>query len=115
MSTGTSKVIAMNHRDRTRSKYSRLATTKIFLSMTRHPGFYGARADALNEHLMERRLHQLESLDARSGVHEPPEQRLRIRVGRQLDLVESIVFVEALHETRIAQDRADAIQSAVGQ
>src|SRR5512143_2826987 len=113
MSTGTSSVIAMNHRERTRSRYSRLATTKILLSMARHPGFDAARADALYENLMQRRLHQLESLDARARVDQAAKQRLRIGAGRHLDLEESVVLVEFLDERCVAQHGSDAIERAV--
>ena len=40
-------------RVRTRSRYSRFATMKIFLSMAAHPLFDAGHADALEEDLME--------------------------------------------------------------
>ena len=46
-------VITTNQRDRTRSRYSRLATMKIFLSMARHPRLDARGADTLEEDLME--------------------------------------------------------------
>src|SRR5215217_237785 len=102
MSAGTSSVMTMNHLDRTRSRYSRLATTKILLTMARHPGFYAVRADALNEDLVQRRLHELETLDAGASFDEPAQQQLRIGAGGQLDLEEAIVLVELLHEAAVA-------------
>ena len=49
--TGPSTVAMMNHFERTRSRYSRLKTTKV-LPMAAHPRFDAARADALQEDLM---------------------------------------------------------------
>ena len=53
INAGTASVITMNQRDRTRSRYSRLATMKIFLSMAGHPCLDARGADTLEEDLME--------------------------------------------------------------
>src|SRR5689334_4206209 len=50
--TGTNSVITMNQRDRTRSRYSRFATTQN-LSMARHPRLDALGADTLDENLMK--------------------------------------------------------------
>src|SRR5438105_4125466 len=49
---GTNSVITTNQRERTRSRYSRFATTQN-LSMTGHPRSDALRADTLDENLME--------------------------------------------------------------
>src|SRR5262249_48286256 len=53
---GTRSVITMNQRDRTRSVYSRFATTNILarLPMAGHPCFDAGGADALEENLVQR-------------------------------------------------------------
>jgi len=52
MNTGTNSVITTNQRERTRSRYSRFATTQN-LSMTGHPRLDALGADTLDENLME--------------------------------------------------------------
>src|SRR6185312_7839812 len=71
--TGPKMVVKMNHRDRTRSRYSRLMTTQS-LSIARHPHFDARRADFLEENLVHRRLHEFESLDFRARVAEAAEE-----------------------------------------
>ena len=53
ITAGTSSVTAMNQRERTRSRYSRLATIKIFLSMTGHPRLDALGTDTLEEDLVK--------------------------------------------------------------
>ena len=67
---GAERVLKMNHFERTRSRYSRLMTTKS-LSMAGHPRLDARGADRVEEDLVERRLHELEALDDRAGVDEP--------------------------------------------
>src|SRR4029077_16010870 len=52
MNTGTNSVITTNQRERTRSRYSRFATTQN-LSMTGHPRLDALGADTLDENLMK--------------------------------------------------------------
>src|SRR5437763_4655331 len=108
MNTGTNNVIITNHRERTRSRYSRLATTQN-LSMTGHPRLDAACADAFDENLMKRWENELEALDASARLHESAKELLGIGPGCQLDLEIAVVVVEALDESRVAEDMADAI------
>src|SRR5579885_2161928 len=114
INTGTSSVMMRNDFDRTRSKYSRFATTIILLAMSGQPRFDAGGADTLEEDLMQRGLHELEALDARARVDEPAQQDLRVRVRRELDLEIVVVVVELRHELRVAQHGADAVLRADG-
>ncbi len=66
-STGPKIVVKMNHLLRTRSRYSRLMTTQS-LSMACHPHFDAGGADFVEEDLVQRRLHEFESLDPGARV-----------------------------------------------
>src|SRR5215831_18536024 len=99
----------MNARVRTRSRYSRLATMRTFLSMARHPRLDARGADTLEEDLMERRLHQLEPLDVRARVDQPTEQELRIGVRCELQLEEVVAVVDLAHELRVAKHVPGAV------
>src|SRR5438874_155351 len=109
MSTGTRSVITTNSRVRTRSRYSRLATMRIFLSMAGHPLLDAARAHAVDEDLVQRRLDELEPFDRGAGVDQPAQQHLRIGLRRQLELEEPIVIAELAHQPRIAQHVTNAV------
>jgi hypothetical protein len=74
---GPKSVTITNHLVRTRSRYSRLMTAQS-LAMSAHPLFDAGGADALQEDLVQRGLHLLESLDARAGLEHSLEQHLRI-------------------------------------
>src|SRR5690349_13724434 len=112
MKIGITSVKIRNVRERTRSRYSRLATIRILLAMARHSGLDAARADTLDEDLVQRGLHELELLDVRAGVDQAAEQELRVGVGRQLEL-EVVVGVVALpNERGIPKDLVDSIASA---
>src|SRR6185503_11327683 len=85
--TGTMKVMTRNQRERTRSVNSRFATISSLLSaMSAHPRLHAGHADALQEDLVQRRLHQLEPFDAGARVDQATQQPLRVRVRRELDL-----------------------------
>src|SRR6185437_6828670 len=114
MITGTSSVTTMNQRERTRSRYSRFATTKN-LSMAGHPRFDAGHADALNEYLMERRLHQLEALDQRAGIDQPVQQRLRIGLRCELQLEVVVSIVDFVHELPVVEHLADTVLGAANQ
>src|SRR4051812_5979584 len=92
INAGIASVLMMNQRERTRSRYSRLATTKS-LPMAGHPCLDARRADTLEEDLMQRRLHELEPFYASTGFKKPVQQCLRISVRRELDLEVVVVVV----------------------
>ena len=105
----------MNQRERTRSRYSRLATMKNFLSMAGHPRFDARGADALEEDLMERRLHQLEALDVRAGVDQPAQQHLRDRRSARAPARRSCCCRRpCCTSCAVAEHRADAVLRAAG-
>src|SRR5689334_24757040 len=101
MKTGINNVKARNVRERTRSRYSRLATMRIFLSMARHPRFDAARADALEEDLVQRGLHELEAFDVRACLDQPSQEKLRVGVRVELELEIVVAVVATPHEVRI--------------
>src|SRR5262245_28650164 len=115
INAGTASVPMMNQRERTRSRNSRFATMKILLSMARHPRLDASSADALQEDLMERRLHQLEPFDLRAAIDEPTQQNLRIRTWCQLQLEVVVGVIDLLHELVIAQQLTDAIVCSAGE
>ncbi len=72
------KIVAMkNDLSRTRSMYSRLKTARI-LSMASHPLLDAGGTDLLQEDLVQRGLHLLETFDDGTTVQQPPEEHLRI-------------------------------------
>src|SRR5438128_9131502 len=93
ITAGTSNVPTTNQRVRTRSRYSRFATMRIFLSMARHPGLDAFGTDTLDEDLMERRLHELEAFDVRAGIEQASQQNLWVRRRRELELDVVVVVV----------------------
>src|SRR4029079_5387039 len=98
MKIGITSVKIRNVRERTRSRYSRLATMRILLAMAGHPGLDAARADTLDDDLGQRRLHALELLDVDAGVDQPAQEQVRGGFWRQREL-EVVVGVVALsHE-----------------
>src|ERR1700749_3734795 len=100
ISAGTASVMTRNHRERTRSRYSRLATTKS-LPMAGHPLLDARGADALQEDLVQRRLHELESFDAGARFDQPAQQHLRIGVGGELELEEIVGVIHLAHERAV--------------
>src|SRR3954468_22896318 len=115
MNTGMSSVNMRNVRDRTRSRYSRLATMRILLAMARHPRLDAACADSLKKNLVQRGLHQLESLDVRSGVDQPSEKDLCIGVRIELDLEVVVAVVAPPNERGITEQCRHAVVSAARQ
>src|SRR5256885_4684918 len=86
---GPKKVAIRNHFDRTRSRYSRLMSAQS-LAMSGHALFDSTCTDFLQEDLVQRGLDHLEPLHRSARVDDAPQQRLRIRAGRQLDLEETV-------------------------
>src|SRR6185437_10724152 len=113
--TGTSSVATMKERERTRSRYSRLATIRILLAMAGHPRFDAGHADALDEDLVERRLHELEPLDPRAGGDQPVQQRLRVGLRCELQLEVVVRVVDLVHELPVVQHLAYAVLRAADQ
>src|SRR5689334_22123662 len=101
ITAGMSSVAMMNHRVRTRSRYSRLATMKTFLSMAGHPRLDALGTDTFEEDLMKGGLHQLEPFDVGARVDQSPEQLLRIRRRSELDLEKVRVVVDGANELSI--------------
>ena len=93
MNTGNEERHDDEPRVRTRSRYSRFATTKICITHGRSSPLRRLGTDALEEDLVQRRLHQLEPLDRRAGVDEPAQQHLRVAPRRQLELEEVVLVV----------------------
>src|SRR3990172_4792384 len=112
--TGPKIVVMMNHFVRTRSTYSRLITAQS-LPMAGHPRLDARRADPFEEDLVQRRLHELEALDARARVHETLEQRLGIGAPLKRDLEEAVRVVHALDHPVVAQHLAHELRPAVGE
>src|SRR3954471_24046519 len=81
--TGPSRVPTRNHLERTRSRYSRLNTTPSLrmLALSTHSLLDASSADFLEEDLVQRRLHELEPLDRSPGLHDAPEELLRLGAG----------------------------------
>src|SRR6185437_7920112 len=106
---GTASVPRMNHRERTRSMYSRFTTAISLLSMSGQPLLDARSADALQEDLVERRLHQLEAFDVRAGLEKSTKQYLRIGRRRELQLEVVVGVLQLADERRIAEHAADAV------
>src|SRR5688500_9067634 len=96
-SSGPKTVAMMNHLVRTRSMYSRLMTAQS-LPMARHPRLHALGADFLQEDLMQRRLHQLESLYSCSAADDGAQQLLRVGARLELHLKEPVRVVDALDQ-----------------
>src|SRR5258705_2498682 len=106
--TGPSSVPMMNQRERTRSRYSRLKTTNS-LPMTAHSLLDPARADALEEDLVQRRQNELEPRDRHAGVDHATQHLLRVGAWRELQLVISIVVIDPRDQRPIAEHRRDPV------
>src|SRR5919199_5512690 len=116
ISAGTITVPTANQRDRTRSMYSRgipthsLSTGGDLRLGPRAADAGGARsANALQEDLGERGVHELEPLDRRAGVDQSPEQALRVGARRELDLESAVRVVDAAHERAVGEDPRGAV------
>src|SRR5262245_52109505 len=106
--TGPSRVVMRNHRDRTRSRNSRLNTTRT-LSMAGHPLFDAGRAHSIEKDLVQRRRYHLEATYTRSGGDNLLEQVLRIRARCELDLEKAVLVVGARDEPAILQHREQPV------
>src|SRR5580704_18295964 len=110
--SGPRIVANRNHRDRTRSRYSRRITTPS-LPMAGHSFGDADGADPLEEDLMQRWLHYLEPRDLGAGAHEALEQLLRRCVRRQLDLQRTLLAIHAIDERAIREHVLDRVGRTV--
>src|SRR4051794_24040252 len=114
MNTGPRTQPRMKARVFTRSRYSRRMTAHS-LALTTHALLDALRADRLEEDLVQRWLHELETCNRCAGRHESLEQSLRRRVVCELQLEELILIVDASHERRVREHRGDATRDVATQ
>src|ERR1043166_2130454 len=98
ISAGMKKVMITKERERTRSRYSRLAIMKMLCI-----GF----AHRIDEYFFQRRLHQLKLIDPRFFRHHV-QQLLRVGARRQADLNIIAVVVIGAHQRVLIQEIAVA-------
>src|SRR5690348_6997481 len=114
MNTGPRRQPRTKARVCTRCRYSRRMTAHS-LALTTHALLDAVRADRLQENLVQRRLHELEARDGRSGRHESLEQPLRRRVARELQLEELILVVHTRDERPVGEHRGDPVRHVTTQ
>src|SRR6476646_23284 len=98
ISAGIKNVMITNARERTRSRYSRLAMMKVLCI---------AFAHRIDKDFFQRRLHQLKLIDPRSFRHHV-QQLLRVRARRQPHLHIIAVVVVRAHQRIFIQEVAIA-------
>src|SRR5712692_1467399 len=115
--TGPSRAITQNHFLRTRSTNSRritahtLRTGLVQLRLGR--GGHGLRSHEVDEDLVERGLGELEARQSRARGDEDPEDLLRVRLRRQLELRELSRNVLLRDQTPIRENPVGVASGAI--
>jgi hypothetical protein len=103
---GPNIVAMMNHRVRTRSRYSRFMIAQS-LAMSAHPHFDARRSNSLQEDLVKRRTNDLESIDCCACIDHAMQQRLRIGSVGELYLEKPVGIIDAVDERTVGQHSGD--------
>jgi hypothetical protein len=103
---GPNIVAMMNHRVRTRSRYSRFMIAQS-LAMSAHPHFDARRSNSLQEDLVKGRTDNFKPIDRCACGDNAMQQSLRVCSIRELDLEVPVGIVDTIDERTVGQHSGD--------